>query len=68
LELLVLCRLVWQQIGRGFDLEGSHFFQPAPYRYALGVTIRWQAEQQQKPGGGFHRFILAEERCIANPI
>src|SRR5438552_10949424 len=69
LELLVLGRVIWQQIRRGLDLHRAHFLQSTPDSDALGVAIGRQTVEKQKPRGRLHSHrTLCNEIRIANSI
>src|SRR5712691_972294 len=60
LEVLILRRLVWQQIGRSLDLHRAHFFQSTPDGDALGVAISRQAVKKEEPQSRLHHI----SRCV----
>src|SRR6266516_4282456 len=54
LKMLVLRRIVRQEISRCLYLDCADFFKPPPDRNALRLLPGWKAVEEKKPGSCLH--------------
>jgi hypothetical protein len=65
LKMLVLRRIVGQEIGRCFDLDCADFFKPPPDRHAFRLLPGGKAVKEEKPGSCLHAISAYNEIRIA---